>query len=86
MQAVEEGDVDQIGGPNHGGRPNQEATGQASEAVSSTQGSDAEKKLKRPTEILLIKETLGKQDIGRIEHTAAVGSLRRGGSVTLNRH
>lgn len=78
MQAVEEGDVDQVGGPNHGGRPNQEATGQASEAVSSTQGSDAEKKLKRPAEILLIKEALGKQDVGRIEHTTAVGSLRRG--------
>lgn len=36
VQAVEEGDVDQVGRPDHGGRPDQEATSQASQAVSGT--------------------------------------------------
>lgn len=58
VQAVEESDVDQIGGPNHGGRPDQEATSQTSQAVSSTQRGDAEEKLESPAEILLVKETL----------------------------
>ncbi|KAH6607395.1 hypothetical protein Trco_003708 [Trichoderma cornu-damae] len=73
--AVEEGDVDQVGGPDHGGGPNQEAAGQAGQAVPGAQGGDAEEKLEGPAEVLLVEELLGQQDVGGIEHATTIGSL-----------
>lgn len=75
MQAVEESDVDQVGGPDHGGGPDQEATSQASQAVSGTQRGDAKKKLECPAEILLVEETLSQEDVGGIQYTTTIGSL-----------
>lgn len=75
VQAVEEGDVDQVGGPDHGGRPDQEATSQAGQAISSTQRGDAKQKLECPAEILLVPQTLSQEDIGGIQYTTTIGSL-----------
>lgn len=75
VQAVEEGDVDQVGGPDHGGGPDQEATSQASQAVSSTKRGDAKQKLECPAEILLVPQTLSQENIGGIQYTTTVGSL-----------
>lgn len=77
MQAVEEGDVDEIRGPDHGSGPDQETASQASQAISCTQRGDSEEKLESPAKVLLVKEALRQQNIGRIQHATAIGSLRR---------
>lgn len=75
MKGVEERTVDQIGRPDHCGRPHQEATRKSSQSISSAESCDAEENLECPAELLAVENLLGQEDICRIKNTTAVSSL-----------
>lgn len=75
MQAVKHGAVDEIGGPNHGSGPHQEAAGEACHAVTGAERGNAKEKLKRPAKGLLVEQALRQEDIGGIQSTATICGL-----------
>ncbi len=75
VERVEQGAVDQIRGPDHSCRPNQEAPGQAGQAIASAERGDAEEKLERDAEVLTVKDLLRDKNIRRIQNSAAIRRL-----------
>jgi hypothetical protein len=58
MQGIEKRAVDQVGGPNHGCRPDKEATGKSSHSIASAECCNAKEKLKPKTKFLLVEDFL----------------------------
>lgn len=77
MQSVEQGAIDEIGGPDHGGGPDQEAAGETGEPVAGAQRGDAEEDLEGRPKVLAVKDLLRNQDVRGVDDAAAVGSLEQ---------
>lgn len=75
VERVKQGAIDQVGGPDHGGWPDQEATGQTSQSVASAECSDAKQDLESPAKLLAVEDLLGKKHISCIKNAATIRSL-----------
>ena len=75
VEGVEEGTVDKVGRPDHGGGPNEEASGEAGKAVAGAESRDTQENLPCPSERLLIPHLLGDNDVGSVKGTTAVCGL-----------
>lgn len=60
VKCVEQGAVDEISGPNHGGRPDEETTCQTSETITGAESRDSEQELESPSKVLLVELLLSK--------------------------
>jgi hypothetical protein len=76
VEGVKEGAVDEVGGPDHGRRPDQEAARQPGQPVPGAERRDAKHHLPQPAKALLVPDLLGDNHVRGIESAAAVRSLR----------
>lgn len=82
VQAVEHGAVDEVGRPDHGSWPDQEATGETGKAISGAERSDAKEELESPAKGLVVEEALGQENISSIQRTTTICGL----SVLVSLH
>ncbi len=82
VEGVKEGAVDEVGRPDHGGRPDEESPGQSGQPVARAERRDAKHDLPQPPKVLLVPHALGNHNVGGIQGAAAIRSLEEDGQPT----